>query len=329
MSACRHGEATLPFMRFASKSRLESVGPQRNLQKRVTDVWGWLPAFRAVAELEHVQNAAKRMHITASSLSRAIALLEDRLGHQLFDRVGRNIKLNREGETMLVAAREAMRRVDDGIAQVTDTQLTGELRVACEGDQPSMLASRAAAALRKSHATISTTVEPTPSKQALVSKILRGDLDVALVTAPLPDPRVRIELLGEVSYGIYCGRSHPLFARRTVTLERLREHAFVAPSEPSTDGPGDGWPKAEARVVALRLPSMQAAIATCTDGDLLAVLPDITVAQAVKRRELRRLPSGFIESVSLFIVRRHPTEKASIADAFVASLRAQSLSRRE
>ena len=56
-------------------------------RRRVTEVWTWLPAFRAVAEVEHVQRAAKTLHVTPSSLSRSIRLLEDHLGKRLFDRI--------------------------------------------------------------------------------------------------------------------------------------------------------------------------------------------------------------------------------------------------
>jgi DNA-binding transcriptional LysR family regulator len=42
---------------------------------RLNQIWSWLPAFRAVAETEHVHEAAQSLHLTPSTLSRAIHLL--------------------------------------------------------------------------------------------------------------------------------------------------------------------------------------------------------------------------------------------------------------
>src|SRR5579871_848755 len=101
------------------------------IQQRVNALWNWLPAFRAVAEREHVQGAARDLHVTASSLSRAIRLVEDSVGKELFARVGRNLRLTEDGHELLAAVRDAMRRIDDGIARVTASEFTGSLRVAC------------------------------------------------------------------------------------------------------------------------------------------------------------------------------------------------------
>ena len=65
--------------------------------------------------LQHprTHRAARAEHVTPSSLSRSLGLLEEHLGRKLLDRVGRNVKLNAEGETLLAAVRDAMRRIDD------------------------------------------------------------------------------------------------------------------------------------------------------------------------------------------------------------------------
>ena len=61
------------------------------LAQRVSQVWNWLPAFRAVAESEHLPTASKEANLSASALSRAVKLLEDDLGVSLFVREGLNL----------------------------------------------------------------------------------------------------------------------------------------------------------------------------------------------------------------------------------------------
>lgn len=50
--------------------------------------------FKRVAETEHLTKAANDLFISQSHLSHVIIELEENLGVQLFDRIGRGIKLN-------------------------------------------------------------------------------------------------------------------------------------------------------------------------------------------------------------------------------------------
>src|SRR5688572_16914551 len=64
---------------------------------RLSPLWNWLPAFRAVAETENVHEASRYLHVTPSAVSRAVKLLESEVGVALFNRSGRNVRLTREG----------------------------------------------------------------------------------------------------------------------------------------------------------------------------------------------------------------------------------------
>jgi DNA-binding transcriptional LysR family regulator len=69
-----------------------------------------LRIFVAVADKEHVTQAAKELNLTQSATSAAIAALEGRYGIKLFDRVGRGIVLTHTGRTFLAEARAVLTR---------------------------------------------------------------------------------------------------------------------------------------------------------------------------------------------------------------------------
>jgi DNA-binding transcriptional LysR family regulator len=88
--------------------------------------------FVTIAELGSVSKAALRLRIAQPALSRQISNLEQELGLQLFDRVGRRLVLNGEGEQLLsdcrtllscasaVGARaQLLRRGDTGVLKVS------------------------------------------------------------------------------------------------------------------------------------------------------------------------------------------------------------------
>nr|MBA3454712.1 LysR family transcriptional regulator [Deltaproteobacteria bacterium] len=102
--------------------------------QRIRNVWPWLPAFRAVAETEHLPTAAHELGIVPSALSRTVKLLEDELGISLFDRTGKALVLNEAGRTLLAAVRTAMRLLDEAVAAATSDQPRGTVTAMACGD---------------------------------------------------------------------------------------------------------------------------------------------------------------------------------------------------
>jgi DNA-binding transcriptional LysR family regulator len=69
-----------------------------------------LRIFVAVAEREHVTDAARVLNLAQSAASHAIAVLEARHDTKLFDRIGRNLKLTEAGRVFLAEARAVLAR---------------------------------------------------------------------------------------------------------------------------------------------------------------------------------------------------------------------------
>ena len=103
--------------------------------RRVASYWSYLPAFRVVAECEHLPTAAKLLRVSPSALSRSIRLLEHRVGATLFERGDGRLQLSVAGNALLLATRDALRLVDEG-AQIALGQdpLAGTVRVAVTPD---------------------------------------------------------------------------------------------------------------------------------------------------------------------------------------------------
>lgn len=88
-----------------------------------------LPAFRTVARLGNLREAADTLHLTHSAVSQQIRLLETRLGFALFDRVGRGMVLNVAGQTLLRAVGAALDEIDDGVRSARQSAAGGPVHV--------------------------------------------------------------------------------------------------------------------------------------------------------------------------------------------------------
>lgn len=74
--------------------------------------------FRTVAKCQHMTKAAEELHIAQPALSKTIARLEEELGIPLFDRQGRNIRLNTFGKAFLLKVETALNALEDGRKEI-------------------------------------------------------------------------------------------------------------------------------------------------------------------------------------------------------------------
>ena len=82
-----------------------------------------LRIFACVAELENMTAAARRLNLTQSAVSAAVAALEDRYGVKLFHRVGRGIELNEAGKAFLAEAGNVLKH--SSVAETVLKELGG------------------------------------------------------------------------------------------------------------------------------------------------------------------------------------------------------------
>lgn len=262
--------------------------------KKIAGFWSWLPAFRAVAELEHLTLAAEQMHVSPSALSRSIRQLEDHLGVPLFHREGRLV-LNDAGKELLRVVRRAMRLVDDGTENVTTGPISGVVRVAARGSFASLYCVPLATLLRGRGPNLVLEVQAMATDKANAA-LLAGKIDMALVDDPIPDDALTVELLTKVTYSVYCGNGHPLFEVPEPSQAQILSHAFVGP----LPGQNDHWPAEVPRTVAARFEMLHHGVELCAEGAYLAILPDPIgrrYADRLRRLRMKGLPHTMLYAV--------------------------------
>ncbi|WP_042160866.1 LysR family transcriptional regulator [Paenibacillus gorillae] len=79
-----------------------------------------LEYFLAVARLQHMTRASESLRITQPALSHAISKLETEIGVPLFDRNGRNIKLNRYGTMFSKWIVQALQNIENGLQEIEE-----------------------------------------------------------------------------------------------------------------------------------------------------------------------------------------------------------------
>lgn len=288
--------------------------------RRVASLWSWLPAFRAVAETQHLPTASSQLFVSASALSRTIRLLEEDLGQRLFLRNGRRIELNESGQRFLVAVRNAMRMVHEGLLAIEGAELSGPVYVCTASLMTSAYLLPCLQRLRAEHADLVPHVID-QGDQDVGTLLLRGEIDVALVTAPVQHAQLQKLHLGSAQSGIYCGVGHPLHGASTVTEADVLAHPFVALAPNAHGVSSESWPATLDRSIGMVVTQMWTGVEICASGQLLCVLPDAIGTAAAHRERLFRLPIELVPPTDIFALHRNTIAKGGRAETVTLAIR--------
>lgn len=132
MSAAAQGEPETDRRRRTPKEGATPKGTARDARVTLEQ----LRVFVAVAEREHLTQAARALRIAQSAVSASVAALEAEFAVALFDRVGRGLRLTPSGAVLLAEAQAVLRRVDQARERVKRFSLDLARRGPSDGEEP-------------------------------------------------------------------------------------------------------------------------------------------------------------------------------------------------
>lgn len=189
-----------------------------------------LEAFVAIADLGVMTRAAQALHVTQPALSAQLAKLEEEVGAALFDRTPKGMVLTEAGRTLLPYARETMLRLED--AQIALDALRGlsrgSLSIGGGATATTYLLPPILGRFHEINPGIRFYVREQPSS-GVVEAVLAGDLDLGVVTLPLPadEPHLEVERWVDDELRLIVPRGHPLEGRKTFHWKDLAQTPLV------------------------------------------------------------------------------------------------------
>lgn len=174
-----------------------------------------LKYFVEVATFEHVGKAAKNLAISPSVISSAITTLEEELRCELFKRENNRIKLNSNGHKLLEHSRKILTDAQDLYAKMStkESLLRGHFRV---GASPALAASYLITPWLKAFKDnpLITAEFISQDTGALLSQVLSGQLDMAVVYSPMEHEHLVETVLKDGEFHIVLKKNHPIFEKK-------------------------------------------------------------------------------------------------------------------
>ncbi|MGX2995027.1 LysR family transcriptional regulator [Streptomyces sp. JNUCC 64] len=204
------------------------VSPSGDIEDIVTLLAPRLAYFAGVARTEHVSRAAREIGVPQSTLSRAMARLEQDLGVDLFARRGRTVALTPAGRTFLASVERAL----DGIGRAAEEVRAdvdpasgkvafGFLHTLGPETVPGLIR-----AFRADHPRVRFSLVQIYG-EAMLERLRAGELDMCL-TSPVPDaPDLVARRLDEQRLRLVVPEDHRLAGRRRIRLAEAAEETFV------------------------------------------------------------------------------------------------------
>ncbi|UWR03164.1 LysR family transcriptional regulator [Ruegeria conchae] len=138
-----------------------------------------LRTFVAVAEAGSVTDGAARIYRSQSATSLQIKRLESILGQPVFERHGRGVTLSDAGHRLLPVAQDVTNRLDVALRDISQTAVTGKLRVGIPDDHGRAKLAQIIAAFTRHHPQVE--LEVTCAISARFPEALdKGSLDLAI-----------------------------------------------------------------------------------------------------------------------------------------------------
>jgi len=179
------------------------------------------------AETGNFTRAAERCHVSQPSLSQQIINLEKELNHKLFHRLGRRAVLTEAGTVFLERARRILFEVDDSTRELQDSPAlerkitVGAITTLAPYLMPQLLA---LCRSRLPHLQVNLRED---FRADLAKAVLDGELDLAIVSLPVKDPRISVEPLFKESLMLVVGKPHPFASKPEVKVTDLMNETFI------------------------------------------------------------------------------------------------------
>jgi DNA-binding transcriptional LysR family regulator len=184
--------------------------------------------FLAVSDTLHFSKAAERLGIAQPPLSHQIKRLEQLVGHRLFDRTTRGVKLTLAGQLLADRARSTLEKVSDDLDQVRRLGRgeEGTLTVGFSGSVMFTSLPMVIESYRRRYPKVELRLRELTT-HAQIPALLDGTLDLAFMRDGDPTQGIQMSNWLKEPYVAVLPKAHPLARKRSLRVSDLRNQPFI------------------------------------------------------------------------------------------------------
>ena len=185
-----------------------------------------LEIFVAISRTDSVSRAAEALSLSQSATSTALSELERQFDLQLFDRVGKSLRINETGQQLLPRAVELLDRAKEIENLLQGHAGFGYMRIGATLTVGNYLATILVARFLQEHpeSRIQLQVHNTST---IVQQIANHELDLGLIEGDCNHPDIEVQPWIADELVVFSAPNHPLAKQRKVSMEQLLQEDWI------------------------------------------------------------------------------------------------------
>ena len=190
-----------------------------------------LRTFLEVSRNKSFSRTAEKLHVTQPSISAQIRSLETSVGHRLLERGGGKVTLTAAGRVFEPFAEECLSRLNHIQLTLGDLERSprGSLTVSANDSTALYVLPIFFSRFKKQYSRVALNIVRAERLKTIES-VLSREVDFGVVSLPVKDPRLHVELIHQDQLVLVAFPKHPLAHGGPVTLEELAKHNLLVPN---------------------------------------------------------------------------------------------------
>jgi len=185
-----------------------------------------LEIFVTISRTESVSRAAETLSLSQSATSTALSELERQFDLQLFDRVGKSLRINETGRQLLPRAVELLDRAHEIEALLQGHAGFGYMKIGATLTVGNYLATLLVARFLQEHpeSRIQLQVHNTST---IVQQIVNHELDLGLIEGDTHHPDIEVQPWIADELVVFSAPDHPLAKLSNISVEQLLQEPWI------------------------------------------------------------------------------------------------------
>lgn len=185
-----------------------------------------LEIFVAISKTEIVSRAAEVLALSQSATSTALSELERQFDLQLFDRVGKSLRINETGQQLLPRAVELLDRAKEIENLLQGKAGFGHMKIGATLTVGNYLATILVARFLQEHPESRMQLQ-VHNTSTIVQKIANHELDLGLIEGDCNHPDIEVQPWIADELVVFSAPNHPLANQRKVSIEHLLQEQWI------------------------------------------------------------------------------------------------------
>jgi DNA-binding transcriptional LysR family regulator len=187
--------------------------------------------FVVLAEELNFTRAARRLHMAQPPLSKQIRQLEVELGAQLFERLGRGVRLTESGQLLLGEARRILAQMErtQGLIQRAGRGEVGQIILGFTPSAANDVLPPILLEFGNRYPAVELSLHEMMADH-LIDRLTDKWIDVSFLYLPFDDERFHCKTVAREPLVVALSSKHPLASEPSVTMRSLADEPFVLPA---------------------------------------------------------------------------------------------------